>query len=130
MIATAVIVICLAGLFSYAYWSLRRAHEQVARRRASPTRQTFLADMSSSCSNEVSEFLWDRSLAYVEPHPTPHPDDDLLLDLRIDDDDIAMDWTRDWAEQRGFHETNLPNWPEAWPATIRNFGRWLDMGPS
>ena len=127
--ATALIVTFLAGVYGYANWSLRRAQERVARRRANPSRQAFLADMSSTCSKEVLEFLWERSLAYVEPRLTPHPDDDLILDLRIDDDDVTEDWPRDWARQRGFHESNLPGWPEAWPTTIRNFGRWLDLGP-
>ena len=120
-----VLAICLA----YGYWSLRRAHERVSVRRSSPNEEQFLALMEPDCSREVSEFLWEKAVYYVEPRLTPHPDDDLLLDLKIDDDDIGMDWPRAWAEQRGFHESNLPDWPKAWPATIRNFGRWLDMGP-
>ena len=121
-----------SGLFIflvYGYWSIRRAHGRVAARRTSPDKKQFLAMMEPDCSPEVSHFLWEKTLYYIEPRLTPHPDDDLLLDLKIVDDDIGMDWPRDWAEQRGFHESNLPAWPNEWPATIRNFGRWLDMGP-
>ena len=116
-------------LMAYGYWSIRRAHQRVAVRRLNPSKEQFLLLMAADCSAEVSEFLWSKTLSYIEPRLTPHPDDDLILDLKIDDDDIGMDWPRDWAEQRGFHESNLPDWPKEWPATIRNFGRWLDMGP-
>ena len=119
----------LAIALGYGYWTIRRAHQQVAFQRDNPSKEQFLAEMRSDCTLEVSDFLWEKTLYYVEPRLTPHPDDDLILDLKIDDDDIAMDWPREWAEQRGFHDSNLPNWPEEWPATIRNFGKWLDMGP-
>ena len=112
----------------YGYWKIRRAYQRVAARRVNPSKEQFLALMGPDCATEVSEFLWDQALFYVQPRLTQHPDDDLILDLKIDDDDIAMDWPRDWAEQRGFHDSNLPDWPEDWPATIRNFGKWLDMG--
>ena len=119
----------LAISLVYGYWSLRRAHERVAARRTSPDKMQFLALMETECSPEAALFLWEKPLFYIEPRLSPHPDDDLLLDLKIDDDDIAIDWPRDWARQRGFHESNLPDWPKEWPTTIRNFGRWLNAGP-
>ena len=85
--------------------------------------------MGVDCSPDVSQFLWDQTLFYVEPRLTPHPNDHLFEDLKIDDDDVAMDWTREWADRQGFHESNYPDWPENWPTTVRNFGKWLDMAP-
>ena len=126
---TLLVIFGLSIAMLYGFWSIRRAHRRVAATRPNPTRQQFIALMEEDCSPEVSDFLWRKAVYYVEPRLTPHPDDDLMLDLKIDDDDIAMDWPRDWAEQRGFHDSNLPDWPKEWPATIRNFGRWLDIGP-
>jgi hypothetical protein len=71
--------------------------------------------------------MWQQVLPYVEPHLTPHPDDRLLDDLCIDDDDIDMDWPQIWAEQQGISESDLPDWPKDWPLTVRNFARWLDL---
>ena len=113
----------------YGYWSIRSVHQRVAARRGNPSKEQFLAEMMSNCTPEVSDFLWEKALFYVEPRLTPHPDDDLILDLKIDGDDIGVDWPQEWADERGFHDSNLPEWPKEWPATIRNFGRWLDMGP-
>lgn len=124
------VTFALSVVMLYAHASIRKAHLRVAASRPNLTKQQFLVLMETDCSAEVAIFLWEKALYYVEPRLTPHPDDDLIADLKIDDDDIDMDWTRDWAEQRGFHESNLPDWPKDWPATIRNFGRWLDMGPA
>ena len=85
--------------------------------------------MAQDCSPQVAKFVWEKALFYVEPKFSPHPDDHLFDDLMIDEDDVEMDWTREWAERQGFHESNYPDWPEGWPATVRNFGKWLDMAP-
>jgi uncharacterized protein YneF (UPF0154 family) len=119
----------ITAFLLFGSWTIRRAHERVAANRPNPSKQQFLGAMKAHCSAEVSEFLWEKALYYVGPRLTPHPDDHLIRDLNIDDDDIALDWPRDWAERRGFHPSNLPDWPKEWPATIRNIGRWLDMGP-
>ena len=113
----------------YGYWSIRKTHLRVAAIRCNLTKQQFIELMESDCSTEAADFLWDKALFHVQPRLTPHPDDDLIKDLKIDDDDIDMDWPRDWAEQRGFHDRNFPDWPKDWPVTIRNFDRWLDMSP-
>ena len=107
----------------------RREIERTLARRANPTKEEFLAMMASDTSPDAAEFLWETSRIYLEPRLTPHPDDDLARDLPIDDDDWSMDWPRDFAKRQGFHESNLPPWPKDWPATIRNYGRWLSMGP-
>jgi hypothetical protein len=107
----------------------RRLIAATARRRPNPTRDEFLSQMGPEVSAAAAEFLWAKALFYLQPKLTPHPDDDLAKDLPIDPDDFALDWPRDFAEQQGFHESNLTDWPREWPATIRNYGRWLTLGP-
>lgn len=85
--------------------------------------------MSKDMELATAEFLWEKASFYVQLPLAPHPDDDPIKDLCIDGDDISMDWPRDWAELRGFHQSNLPDWPSGWQLTLRNFGRWLDMAP-
>lgn len=85
--------------------------------------------MGTDVREDVARFLWETVLPYVEPQLTPHPDDNLGKDLCIDDDDWGMDWPLEFARRQGFHESNLPDWPKEWPATIRNYGRWLSAGP-
>lgn len=123
------VVAGVAGWLVYGYRSIRRAHERVLQKRPNPTEPEFLAMMRQDCSSDSAQFLWNQALSYVEPRLTPHPDDNLFFDLKIDDDDVAIDWTREWAKKRGFHASNYPEWPENWPATVRNFGMWLDMAP-
>ncbi|WP_170234895.1 hypothetical protein [Croceicoccus sediminis] len=53
----------------------------------------------------------------------------MVRDLPIDEDDWSLDWPRDFARHHGFDESDLPDWPEGWPVTIRNYGRWLNMRP-
>lgn len=115
--------------FAFGYWRIRRAHVRVLERRPNPSQEAFLLDMATDCSTEAAEFLWEQALPYVEPRLTPHPDDHLFDDLKIDDEDVSMDWTYDWAKPRGFHESNFPDWPDEWPLTVRNFAKWLDKAP-
>jgi uncharacterized protein YneF (UPF0154 family) len=105
----------------------RRAMKRLAARRPNPTEDAFLAMMAQDCSPEAARFMWAQALPYVERRVTPHPDDLLLDDLCIDDDDIDMDWRRAWADQLGVAERDLPDWPESWPLTVRNFARWCDL---
>ena len=119
----------LGLLFLVAWRNTRRQIAATIARRRNLTREEFLSAMLEDCSPEAATFLWDTALVYLEPRLTPHPDDDLVKDLPIDDDDWSMDWPTDFARQRGFHESNLPKWPDNQPVTIRNFGRWLSYGP-
>lgn len=105
----------------------RRAMKRLAARRLNPTEAEFLAQMAQDCSPEAARFVWAQTLPYVEPRVTPHPDDLLLDDLCIDDDDIDMDWRHNWADQLGVPERDLPDWPTGWPLTVRNFARWCDL---
>jgi hypothetical protein len=120
-------VASLAIWLALGFVMLRRAHRRVAARRANPTEADFLAMMAQDCSTDAARFMWQQVMFYVEPRLTPHPDDLLLDDLCIDDDDIDMDWPRDWAMQQGLSERDLPNWPRDWPLTVRNFARWLEV---
>jgi hypothetical protein len=123
------VVFGLSVAILYGFWSIRKVHLRVEASRRNLTKQQFIALMEIDCSTEAADFLWEKVRFYVQLRLTPHPDDDLIKDLMIDEDDIDMDWSRDWAEQRGFHDSNFPDWPKEWPATIRNFGRWLDRSP-
>jgi len=86
--------------------------------------------MSSDVSAQTAKFLWDTAIVYLQPKLTPHPDDNMVRDLPIDDGDWSLDWPREYAEQNGFDEGDLPDWPKGWPVTLRNYGRWLEMGPN
>jgi len=123
------VTLILAICAGFAWRNYHRQLRALATRRPNPTREQFLEWMRVDVSQEAAEFLWENALFYLEPHATPHPDDDLIKDLPIDNDDIWLDWTLDWATLRGFHESNFPDWPEEIPPTIRNFGRWLDKAP-
>ncbi len=122
--------ICVVGVVAWRN-SSRQVNSTLARR-ANPDQEEFLALMSPHVSTEASEFLWHAALPYLEGKPwnlTPHPDDSLVDDLPIADEDWSMEWPLEWAAERGFHESNRPDWPDDWPPTIRNYGRWLDLGP-
>jgi hypothetical protein len=126
--ATGFVVAGLALWLGLGFVLQRRAHARVAARRPNPTEAEFLALMAPDCSPEAARFVWGQALSYAEPRLTPHPDDLLLDDLCIDDDDIDMDWARDWAERLGIAESDMPDWPKDWPLTVRNFARWCDLG--
>lgn len=119
--------------FAVAWGNTRRSVATIKASRRSPDEDAFRALMQPDVSPEVSAFLWRMALPYASAWGlTPHPDD-LLSDLPIDEDDWSFDWPREWAEAKGFHESNLADWPDDWPddwpVTVRNFGRWLDLGP-
>jgi hypothetical protein len=99
----------------------------VAARRPNPTEAEFLAMMAPDCSPEVARFMWQQALPYVAPGLTPHPDDHLVDDLCIDDDDLEIFWSRNWVDEQGISKPEIHEWPEDWPLTVRNFARWLDL---
>lgn len=121
------------AIIAVAAW--RNTHRQISQtlgRRPSPTKEEFLAEMSRSTSPEAAEFLWSNAIAGLDLFDsglTPHPDDDLAEDLPIDEDEWSMDWPGAWAKLQGWTESDIPDWPDSWPPTLRNYGRWLDMLP-
>ena len=110
----------------------RRGYDKAVRRlhkkRPNLSREKFLAEMQPEVSQEATDFLWATVLVYLEPHATPHPDDDLIRGLPIAEEDILMDWPADWQHICGKPSTSMPTWPEDMPLTIRNYGHWLDEG--
>ena len=58
---------------------------------------------------------------------TPHPDDHLIDDAMIDEDDVSMFWWGDFAHAKGLDEKTWPDWPQDWAFTVRNFARWLQL---
>jgi hypothetical protein len=124
---TGFVVATLTVWIGAGFIMVRRVHARLAARRPNPTEAEFLALMAQDCSPEAARFVWAQALPYVSPRLTPHPDDLLISDLCIDGDDIDMGWISDWADQLGMPERDLPDWPKAWPLTVRNFARWCDL---
>lgn len=127
LVAAGFVVAGLTLWIALGFLVVRRVHRRVAARRPNPTEAEFLALMAQDCSPEAAHFVWAQALPYATPRLTPHPDDHLRDDLCIDEGDIEMDWISDWTDQLGIPEHNLPEWPEDWPLTVRNFARWLDL---
>ncbi|QZD91499.1 hypothetical protein K3162_07915 [Qipengyuania xiapuensis] len=119
--------IVILGAFAWRNTSRKIARTKA--KRPSPTREEFIAMMAPDVSGKTACFLWDTAIEYLEPRLAPHPDDDLAKDLPIADEDWSMYWPSEYAELNGFHESNLADWPEEWPPTLRNFGKWLDRSP-
>ena len=84
--------------------------------------------MARDVSPTAAEYIWETAQFYLAPRLTPHPNDDLVDDLPIDDGDWSVDWPVDFAKRHGFSDKLYPDWPDGWPATLRNYGKWLDMG--
>ncbi len=125
---TGLVVFCLAIWFAIAWRNSARQISATLDRRPNPTWEQFRQMLAGEVSPEASAFIWKTALVYLQPRLTPHPDDSLVCDLPIDDDEWSMDWPRDFAREQGFDERLFPDWPEGWPVTLRNYGKWLDLG--
>ena len=84
--------------------------------------------MTVDVSRETAVWMWDTVRFYTEPDLTPHPDDDMIGDLMIDDDDIGMDWLPEFAKGRGANWKLWPDWPKGQVASVRQFAQWLEQG--
>lgn len=115
-------------LFGIAWDNTRKQIAATLERRPNLTRAEFCELMVLDVSRPTAEFVWDKMIGDLEPKLAPHPDDDLAKDLPIDDEEWSMDWPSEFAGRHGFSENDLPDWPEGWRATVRNYGRWLEMG--
>ena len=132
LVATLFVMAGLVVIFGIAWRNTKRQVENTAERRRNLTQEQFIGLMRADVSENAARFLWQTALPYVDgltPPLTPHPEDDLARDLPIDDEDWSIDWPREWADRHGFNESKLHDWPEGWPITVRNYGRWLDLGP-
>ncbi|MEO6154075.1 MAG: hypothetical protein ABIT09_08695 [Croceibacterium sp.] len=56
--------------------------------------------LQTDVDKDVAEWLWNEALPYYTPL-TPHADDHLIREARIDDDDVTMDWLPAFAKARG-----------------------------
>ena len=83
--------------------------------------------MESDVSRETAESLWDLFGSCLPPQVKPHPDDNVVEELFVDNI-FKSQWWYDFAERNGIDHSDLPTWPSDWSVTLRNFGRWLDMG--
>jgi len=104
----------------------KRGQQRLAAKRANPTRAAFVAMLASDIDPDIAEWFWEQLQPYYIPL-TPHPDDHLLKDAMIDDDDIGMDWWPMFARAKGLDERRSPDWPEEWDLTVFNFARWLQV---
>ncbi len=87
--------------------------------------------LSRDVNSKTAEFVWFAMIEYLQRWQlTPHPDDHLFNDLPIDDDDPHRDWMPRYAELYGANPKEWPPFPENWERTVRNFGRWLELGLS
>lgn len=120
-----------AALFGFLFVANRRTIannvKSILDRRESPSQEEFLRMMESDVSRETAESLWDLFGSCLPPQVKPHPDDNVVEELFVDNI-FKSQWLYDFAERNGFDHSDLPTWPSDWPVTVRNFGRWLDMG--
>ncbi|MBN8841914.1 MAG: hypothetical protein J0H88_01605 [Sphingomonadales bacterium] len=128
LVKTLFVIAILAILFVIGTIQIRRMHARTLMRRPNPDRAEFIAMLSGDMRPETAGFLWEKAVFYIAPKLTPHPDDHLHDDLAIDDDDPVMDWLPEFADSHGRDWKKWPDWPEDWDSSIRNFGRWLEMG--
>lgn len=96
-------------------------------RRPNPTRDEFVALLSDDAEAGTAEFLWDELASYWKPGLTPHPDDDFLKDLPIDDEEPEY-WLERYCMANGYDWKQWPQCAESRPTTVRNFARWLSEG--
>lgn len=92
-------------------------------------RVEFLELIAADVSPATAAFIYDHAdelLGMFNPRITCHPDDDFIADLPIHAEEWFEFWPAAWAEQQGIAEDSFPDWPENWPTTVRNYGRWLD----
>lgn len=121
---TLFVLMVLGGWLALGFVLHRRGHRRLAAKRPGPTREQFIAQLADNADADIAAWLWDQALPYYDPL-TPHPDDHLLDDAMIDDDDIALYWWREFAEAMALDAASWPEWPNDWPLTMRNFARWL-----
>jgi hypothetical protein len=119
--------VALAVWMAWSFRSIRMAHRRLAEKRPSPDREQFLAMMRDDVDEDVAAWMWDELQVYYRPL-TPHPDDQLIDDVKIDDDDIGLDWLPAFAKAQGLDHRSWPDWPEGWALTVRNFARFLQLG--
>lgn len=101
---------------------------ELLRRRANVSRQEFIDLLTNDASADIAEFLWDELEFYCDFGLKPHPDDDFIKDLGIDDEE-PNDWLERYCAARGHNWEQWPEWNPDQSTTVRNFAVWLFDGP-
>ena len=83
----------------------------------------FVVLLEADCDEDVARFLWDELIDYWRPL-TPHPDDDILADLLLDDEE-PNDWLAEFCDRNDLRLKDIALWPQHQVPTARNFARWL-----
>jgi len=96
-------------------------------RRPNLTRDEFCALLADTADAGIAEFLWDELAPYWTPGLTPHPDDDFLKDLPIDEEE-PDDWLKAYCDRFGHDWREWLQWDAGHPTTVRNFACWLAEG--
>jgi hypothetical protein len=120
----AAFVILFAVIWVVGNRKFNRQKQLLAQRRPSPPRDEFIAMLASDCEADVVELMWDELLVFYRPDMTPHPDDDFLNDLAIDDEE-SNDWLATFCKRNELREKDISDWSKGAPSTIREFARWL-----
>ncbi|WP_447932265.1 hypothetical protein [Sphingopyxis fribergensis] len=86
----------------------------------------FLMIVGDIADPDIAQYLWNELFGYWSP-ATPHPDDDFLTDLSIDDEE-PQDWLERFCQQRGYDWRDWPEWEKGRSTTVRSFAAWLSEG--
>lgn len=126
--ALLVVTPIIATIFVVSKRQWKRNVQALLARRPNPTRVEFVELLSHDVPQDIAEWMWETVSFYTRPLLSPHPDDDLLSDLMIDDDDVYIDWLPQFAKEQGLDWKAWPDWPSQAPSTVRNFAIWLAHG--
>jgi hypothetical protein len=103
---------------------LKRMKLALAERRVSPTREEFISMLTENCEADIAELLRDELLVFYKPDMTPHPDDDVVIDMPIDGDE-PNDWLSEFCKRNGLRLRDITDWPKDQSATVRNLATWF-----
>ncbi len=128
MIEFAFVGAIVVGVFAWLYFvgerKLARQKAILQARRANPTHDEFLALLETDCEADIADQLWNDLLLFYCPDMTPHPDDDVVQDMPIDDEE-PNDWLAHFCKINDMRVKDVSPWPQQQPATIRALARWF-----
>lgn len=119
--------ICLLAYLVLWIWVERKRTKDfigLAAQRPSLSEKEFVAALAPDIDPDISKWLRDKIAEYIEPALTPHPEDDIVTDLHIDDDE-AEDWFLEFCHNFGHDADLAQDWPREQAVTVRNFLHWL-----
>jgi hypothetical protein len=127
VVITFYVLFCIGLYCAFAIHASRKARRRLAAKRPSPTWAEFHDLMRRDVEADIAHWVWDELQVYYTPL-APHPDDHLLKDACIDEDDVWLDWPPEFARNQGLSPEDWPQWPDDWELTVRNYARWLSTG--